>query len=163
RQVNLQGIFTAVFFALLVMQFHSPAIAQSSVSDRPLPEATQFLQRVRQNIARQYDDAILLNGYAYHVKSTHDELNDEGRTRDQRVEESDVINKDGLPLYKLVSKDGKALSPKETANKEYKPIHRGPFNRPKTGEQAIQEAKAFVDDLFRVMEFKILRRESVRN
>ena len=168
RQFSYDGgmmrrtLSTAVFL-LLFLRLDSGVRAQSAGGDGPLPEAAQFLERVRQNIFRQYDDAILLNGYAYHVKSTRDSVTDEGKTKDRSIEESDVINKDGLPLYKLVSKDGKPLSEKEAAKKEYKPLNRGPFNRPKTGEEAMQEAKAFVDDLFRVMDFKILRRENVRN
>src|SRR5207237_4319277 len=49
------------------------------------------------------------------------------------------------------------------AKQEYEPLRRGPFNRPKSGTQAIEEAKAFVDDLFRVMDFKLVRRENIRN
>jgi hypothetical protein len=135
---------------------------QSAGPDRPLPDAASFLAHVRQNVARQYDDAVLLNGYAYHVKTTRDLLSGAAKTKDRKIEESDVMNKDGLPLYKLVSKDGKPLSAKDGAKSEYKPIHHGPFDHPKNGEEAIREAKAFVDDLFRVMDFKMLRRDVVR-
>ena len=161
--MSMRPIGSTVVFLGFFLWLDSGLMAQSAGLDGPLPEPSQFLARVRQNIARQYDDAILLNGYAYHVKSTHDAVTDEGKTKDRSIEESDVINKDGLPLYKLVSKDGKPLSQKDAAKNEYKPLSRGPFNRPKTGAEAIQEAKAFVDDLFRVMDFKVLRRETVRN
>ena len=117
-----------------------------------------MLERVRQNLARQYDDAILLNGYAYHVTSTNDELANDGKSKQRKVEEFDVLNKDGQPLYKLVARDGKQLS-----NKDYEPLRRGPFNRPKKGAEATREAKAFVDDLFRIMDFRIVRRENVRD
>jgi hypothetical protein len=126
---------------LLLFRLDSAAGVQSFGVDRPLPEATEFLERVRRNVARQYDDAILLNGYTYHVKSTRDNLTDKGALKDRRIEESDVINKDGLPLYKLVSKDGKPLSDKDAAKQEYEPLRRGPFNRPKSGPEAIEEAQ----------------------
>jgi len=132
------------------------------VNAQPLPDSlpnkAQFLERVRQNIVRQYDDAILLNGYAYHMTATHDDLTNDGKTKHRSLEEFEVINKDGLPLYKLVSRDGKP-----SGKKDYKPIHHGPFDHPKTGQEAMREAKAFVDDLFRVMDFRILRRETLRN
>jgi len=123
-----------------------------------LPNQAQFLERVRQNIARQYDDDILLNGYTYHLNATLDDLTNDGKTKHRSLEEFEVINKDGLPLYKLVSSDGKP-----SGKKDYKPIHHGPFDHPNTGQEAMREAKAFVDDLFRVMDFRIVRRETVRD
>src|SRR5262249_8473013 len=75
----------------------------------------------------------------------------------------DVINKDGVPLYKLVSRDGKPLSDKEAAQRTYEPMQHGPFTRPKSRDEALKEAAAFVDDLVRVMEFRILRRENMRS
>ena len=128
--------------------------AQTAIS---LPIPAPLLDRIRQNIARQYDDTVLLNGYTYHLNSTRDDLTSDGKTKRQTVEEFDVLNKDGLPLYKLVAKDGKPL-----ANKDYAPLNHGPFDRAKTGPEATREAKAIVDDLFRVMDFKIVRRETVR-
>jgi len=149
--------FLAATVFLLCGAGAQPLLSQA-LPNQPLPNQGQLLERVRQNLFRQYDDAILLNGYTYHVTSTNDELNNNGKSKQRRVEEFDVLNKDGLPLYKLVAKDGKPFS-----NKDYEPLRRGPFNRPKKGDEAIREAKAFVDDLFRVMDFRIVRRENVRN
>src|SRR5262245_33705637 len=96
---------------LLVLLLRVDSAAGFQVTaDRPLPDAPQFLDRVRQKLANQYDDAILLNGYAYHVKKTQDNLDDAGKTKDREIEEHDVMNKDGLPLYRLVAKNGKPLS-----------------------------------------------------
>src|SRR4051812_8949687 len=158
----MKRILSAAAVLLVCLELQTRVEAQSAGEDRPLPDAAPFLERVRQNIARQYDDAILLNGYTYHVKSTRDTLEDDQKIKEQSVQEWDVLNKDGLPLYKLVARNGKRLSEKELAKQDYKPLNRGPFNRPKRGKEAIEEAKAFVDDLFRVMEFKVLRRETVR-
>jgi len=160
--MNMQRASAAVILLGLLLHVVCESGAQSAAADAPLPEPSEFLEKVRRNIVRQYDDAILLNGYTYRMKMTHDELTGEGKTKERKIEESEVINKDGLPLYKLVAKDGQPLSEKEAAKQKFEPRSRGPFNRPKSGEEAIKEAKAFVDDLFRVMNFKVVRREHVR-
>jgi hypothetical protein len=143
---------------LLLIQVNSKATAQSAVADRPLPAAASFLEAVHQNLARQYDDAFLLDGFTYHVKSTRDELTADGTLKAQRSSDHDVIYNNGV-LQKLVWKDGKPPSPKDAATTKHAPVGADVKGR----QKAIREAKAVVDDIFRVMNLRIVRREIVRD
>src|SRR5436190_13196220 len=98
---------------LLFVQMDSKVTAQSVVADRPLPAAS-FLEAVHQNLARQYDDAFLLDGFTYHVKSTRDEMTADGKLKARKSSDYEVTYNNGV-LQKLVLKDGTPPSSKDAA------------------------------------------------
>lgn len=142
---------------LLLIQMDSKATAQSAVADRSLPAAS-FLEAVHQNLGRQYDDAFLLDGFTYHVKSTRDEMTADGKLKGRQSSDYDVIYNNGV-LQKLVWKDGKPPSSKDAAATKRVPIAADARSR----QKAIREAKAVVDDIFRVTNLRIVRREVIRD
>ena len=135
----------------------SKATAQSAVADRPLPAAS-FLETVHQNLARQYDDAFLLDGFTYHVKTTRDEMTADGKLKARKRSDYDVIYNNGV-LQKLASKDGTSSGSKDAVPTKEAPIAADEKSR----QEAIREAKAVVDDIFRVMNLRIVRREIIRD
>ena len=141
---------------LLFVQMDSKATAQSAVADRPLPAAS-FLETVHQNLARQYDDAFLLDGFTYHVKTTRDEMTADGKLKARKSSDYDVIYNNGV-LQKLASKDGTSPGSKDAVTTKHAPIAADEKSR----QEAIREAKAVVDDIFRVMNVRIVRREIIR-
>jgi len=142
---------------LLFVQMDSKATAQSAVADRPLPAAS-FLETVHQNLARQYDDAFLLDGFTYHVKTTRDEMTADGKLKARKSSDYDVIYNNGV-LQKLASKDGTSSGSKDAVPTKQAPIAADEKSR----QEAIREAKAVVDDIFRVMNLRIVRREIIRD
>ena len=142
---------------LLFVQMDSKATAQSAVADRPLPAAS-FLETVHQNLARQYDDAFLLDGFTYHVKTTRDEMTADGKLKARKRSDYDVIYNNGV-LQKLASKDGTSSGSKDAVPTKQAPIAADEKSR----QEAIREAKAVVDDIFRVMNLRIVRREIIRD
>src|SRR5688500_559041 len=105
---------------LLFSQLDSKVTAQSAVAERPLPAASSFAS-VRQTLARQYDDAFLLDGFTYHVKSTRDEMTGDGKLKARTSSDYDVIYNNGV-LQKLVWKDGKPASSNDAPTKKQVPI-----------------------------------------
>ena len=131
---------------------------QFSISERAMPEAAPYFEALRQHLAVEYNDAPVLDGYTYHVKRTLAEVADNGKLNTKEVEEYDVINNNGLPLRKLVSKNGKPLNAKGAEQQKYEPVRRRP-NSP----EAIVQGNKVAEDVLRVMNLKLVRREMVGN
>jgi hypothetical protein len=131
---------------------------QYSVSERTMPEAEPYFEALRQHLAVGYNDAPVLDGYTYHLKRTIAEVVKGGKLNTKEVEEYDVISKDGLQQRKLVSKNGKPLNAKDAEKQKYEPVRRQP-NDP----EAIVEANKVAEDVLRVINFKLVRREMVGN
>jgi hypothetical protein len=148
---------SAAILILLFVRMDSKATAQSAVADRPLPAAS-FLETVHQNLARQYDDPFLLDGFTYHVKTTRDEMTADGKLKARKRSDYDVIYNNGV-LQKLASKDGTSSGSKDAVPTKQAPIAADEKSR----QEAIREAKAVVDDIFRVMNLRIVRREIIRD
>ena len=128
---------------------------QFSVSERAMPEAGPYFEALRQHLAVEYNDAPVLDGYTYHLKRSIAEVVKGGKLNTKEVKEYDVINKNGLPQRKLVSKNGKPLHAKDAEKQKYEPVRRQP-----NGPEAIVDV---AEDVLRVMNFKLMRREMVGN
>jgi hypothetical protein len=131
---------------------------QFSISERAMPEAAPYFEALRQHLAVEYNDALVLDGYTYHVKRTLAEVVKNGKLKTKEVEEYDVIYKNGSPLHKLVSKNGKPPNAKGAEGQKYQPVRREP-NDP----EAIIQANRVAEDVLRVMNLKLVRREMVGN
>jgi hypothetical protein len=131
---------------------------QFSTSERAMPEAAPYFEALRRHLAVEYNDAPVLDGYTYHLKRTLAEVADSGKLNTKEVDEFDVINKNGLPLRKLVSKNGKPLNAKSAEEQKYEPVRRRP-----NSQEAIVQADKVAEDVLRVMNLKLVRREMVGN
>lgn len=123
-----------------------------------MPDAATFLEAVHQKLARQYDDAFLLDGFTYHVKSARDDMSADGKLESRKTSDYDVVYNNGV-LQKMVWKDGRPPSPQDAAATKRVPVS----SDAKSRQKAIREAKAVVDDIFRVMNLRIVRGEIVRD
>src|SRR5262249_457209 len=131
---------------------------QFSMTEPAMPEAAPYFEALRQHLAVEYNDAPALDGYTYHLKRTLAEVADNGKLNTKEMEEYDVINKNGLPLRKLVSKNGKPLNAKGAEEQKYEPVRRQP-----NGREAITQANKVAEDVLRLMNLKLVRREMVGN
>src|SRR5262245_45318583 len=131
---------------------------QFSISEHAMPEAAPYFEALRQHLAVEYRDAPVLDGYTYHLKRTLAEVANNGKLNTKEAEEYDVINKNGLPLRKLVSKNGKPLNAKGAEEQKYEPVGHQP-----NGPEAIIQANKVAEDVLRIMNLKIVRREMVGN
>jgi len=131
---------------------------QFSISEPAMPEAAAYFEALRQHLGVENSDAPVLDGYTYHLKRTLAEVAKDGKPKTKEVEEYDVINKNGLPLRKLVAKNGKPIKAKGTEEQSYESVRRLP-----SGPEAIIQANKVAEDVLRIMDLKLVRRELVEN
>ena len=148
-----KGEFIIISYVILI-----GLSGQLSLSERALPEPAPYLEAVRHHLAVEYNDAPILDGYTYTLKRTLAEVEKNGKLKTKVVEEYDVIYKNGLPLHKLVSKNGKPPDAKGEEKQKYEPVRRD-SNDP----DAIIQANRVAEDVLRVMNLKLVRREMVGN
>jgi hypothetical protein len=133
-------------------------LIQLSSSERVIPEAEPYFEALRQHLAVEHDDAPVLDGYTYHQKRTLAEVVKGGKLNIKEVKEYDIIYKNGSPLRKLVSKNGKPLNAKAAEEQKYEPVR-----RQLNGPAAISEANKAAEDVLRIMNLKLVRREMAGN
>ena len=95
-------------------QPRSPAIDRRAAIDRPLPNIALLMLDVE---ARQREAEKVEKDYIFHSVATGQEVDGHGAVKKTEVDEYDVFWIDGVPVRKLVKKDGKPLTDKE-AQKE---------------------------------------------
>jgi hypothetical protein len=97
----------------------APALCQSSQSatpstatpsDRPIPDGETLLNEVREH---QKDIEDLRRHYTYHMLQTTDDVDANGDVKKKETEELNFEFVDGVPVDRLVKRDGKALSAAE--------------------------------------------------
>ena len=150
-----------------------PALAFTrQESDRPLPELNSFLQEVRKHLR---SDRLLLSQYTYTATETERQLDGDGNVKKTEVDVYEVYPslEEGQTYKKLISKNGKPLSPKEIEKQdreqEKKVLERA-RKLDRAGERAKLEAKAAeerrkeneaIDELFRLYEFSLVGRRAL--
>lgn len=133
-------------------------LIQFSISERVMPEAALYFEALRQHLAVESNDAPILDGYTYHLKRTLAEVVKGGKLNPKEVEEYDIIYTNGSPQRKLVSKNGKPLNAKGAEEQKYEPVRHQP-NAP----AAIIQSNKVAEDVLRIMNLKLVRREMVGN
>jgi len=133
-------------------------LIQFSTGERAMPEAEPYFEPLRQHLAVGHIDALVLDGYTYHLKRTLAEVVKGGKLNTKEVKEYDIIYKNGSPLLKLVSKDGKPLNAKDAEEQKYEPVRRQP-----DGPEAITQARKIAEDVLSIMNLKLVGREMIGN
>jgi hypothetical protein len=90
----------------------SPKAHAGQDSEAPLPDIPALMHDVEAN--QRKAEAIEKN-YAYHSVETEQEVDGHGRAKKTTVTESDHYWINGVPIRRIVKKDGKDLSPDELA------------------------------------------------
>jgi hypothetical protein len=143
-----------------------------AAQERPLPDFDTFAAEVKKHLAT--DDA-LQRGYVYTEKRTEQKVNAAGRVTDESVKVFEVYP--GLPgedrYRRLIEEDGRPTSPDKLAREdrerrkkaeEYARKQTIVTERQKEArefDKARQEYSAAVEDIFRVYDIQMLRREGL--
>jgi hypothetical protein len=90
----------------------SQPLADKPLPDKPLPDIPTLMHQVEEN--QRKAEAIEKN-YIYHSVATVQELDGHGRVKKTTVTESDHFWIDGVPVRRVVKKDGKELTAEEIA------------------------------------------------
>ena len=93
-----------------------PASAQAaSTADKPLPDIVAMMHDVEQN---QRKAEAIEKDYIYHSVETQEQTGSGGRVKKIKVMEYDHYWSEGVPVRRLVRKDGKDLSASELAKED---------------------------------------------
>jgi hypothetical protein len=156
-----------IVLALLVLSLATPA-----AQDRPLPDYETFAAQVKTHLAT---DEERQSGYMFIERRTEQKLDGSGRSKDESVKVFEVYP--GLPgedrYRRLIEKDGKPV-PQDTLarqDRERQKEVESYAKRVSTSAERQKEARqrdkerrqygAAVDDLFRIYDIRMVRRESI--
>jgi hypothetical protein len=133
-------------------------------SQRPLPNPELFLQATRSQLILQLDEHELLKGYVYRRKTTREKLGRDGMAKDGQVVEHDIFEFNDGPQEKLISRNGVPLAepnPEKQDDQENKENWKKNESGPPFAPKSRQDREAMIDDMFRVWNFQMVRREFI--
>jgi hypothetical protein len=151
-----------------VMLLMAPLAAQ----DRPLPDFNTFSAQVRKHLAT---DEERQSGYVYVERRTEQKVDSSGRPTSETVKVYEIYP--GLPgqqrYRRLIEENGRRLMPDQIARQdrerqkdvdEYVKAQASESQRQKAAreqEKARRRTSAAIDDLFRIYDIRMVRRESI--
>ena len=83
--------------------------------DKPIPDIVAMMNDVQSN---QRKAEAIQKDYLYHSVETEQEVDDHGKVKKTTVTEYDHLWINGVPMRRLVKKNGKALTPEEIAKED---------------------------------------------
>ena len=111
RQILFATLFATFLQAQELPPVASPgSSAPGAAESRPLPEIASFMHAVE---AHQREDEAKLKDYIYQQVQTIDETDGHGGVKKREVRSFNVFWLQGVPVRKMISKDGKPLSADE--------------------------------------------------
>jgi hypothetical protein len=154
-----------IALALLV-----PLLAAPAAQDRPLPDYGSFAEEVKKHLAT---DEERQSGYMFIERRTEQKVDGSGRTTSESVKVFEVYP--GLPgqdrYRRMIEEDGKPVPPATLASKDrerrkevesYAGRMAKAADRRKEEQQLDKERRRYnaaVDDIFRVYDIQMVRRE----
>jgi hypothetical protein len=90
----------------------SKPLADEPLSAKPLPDIPTLMHQVEEN---QRKAEAIEKDYLYHSVATEQELDGQGRVKKTTITESDHFWVDGVPVRRVLKKDGKDLTAEEIA------------------------------------------------
>jgi len=152
----------------LALLFLTPSAAQ----ERPLPDFNSFAAQVK---TRLTTDEERQGDYMFIEKRTEQKLDGSGRVNDESVKTFEVYP--GLPgedrYRRLIAEGGKPVSPRKLADQDRERQENVESYARKISKEAARreeaekrdkerrETREAVDDLFRIYDIKMLRREAI--
>jgi hypothetical protein len=149
-----------------------PLLVTVAAQDRPLPDFNAFTAQVKTHLTT---DEERQSGYMFIEKRTEQKLDDAGRTTDESVSVFEVYP--GLPgqdrYRRLIQEHGKPVSPDTLAKNDRKrqqeveayarQIATTPGRQKETQqlEKDRSQYRAAIDDLFRIYDIRLVRREAL--
>jgi hypothetical protein len=143
--------------------------AAAQEAQRPLPDLHQFLSEVRE---RLHSDEFLLDQYTFTERHTENRLDANGKISKSTSAVYEVYPspEPGHTYRRLVSEDGRPLSPEELAREDRKQEEKEAKASARTAEQdartrsTVEERRrekeaAAIEEVFRIYDIRIVRRE----
>jgi hypothetical protein len=157
---------------LVVVVLLVPLLAAPAAQDRPLPDYQSFAAEVKKHLAT---DEERQSGYMFIERRTDQRLDGGGRVKSEDVKVFEVYP--GLPgqdrYRRLIEEDGRAVSGSKLAREDRERRHDvedyarkmdNAADRRKQ-EQQLDKARsrygAAIDDLFRIYDIQMIRREAI--
>jgi hypothetical protein len=147
-------------------------LATPAAQERPLPDFDTFAAEVKQHLAT---DEERQSGYSFLERRVEQKLDGSGRTKDESVKVFEVYP--GLPgeerYRRLIEEDGKAVAPDTLAKQDrerQEEVEKYARNLQNTSRQqaaareadkARREYSAAVEDIFRIYDIRMLRRDEI--
>ncbi len=147
-------------------------LATPAAQKRPLPDFDTFAAEVKQHLAT---DEERQSGYSFLERRVEQKLDGSGRTKDESVKVFEVYP--GLPgeerYRRLIEEDGKAVAPDTLAKQDrerQEEVEKYARNLQNTSRQqaaareadkARREYSAAVEDIFRIYDIRMLRRDEI--
>jgi hypothetical protein len=150
-------------------------LATPAAQERPLPEYEAFAAQVKKHLAT---DEERQSGYTFIERRIEQKLDDAGRTKSESVKVFEIYP--GLPnedrYRRLIEEDGKPVSPaalakQDSARKKQVEEYARKVSSTATpaqkqslareDEKARQKYNAAIDDIFRVYDIHMMRREAI--
>lgn len=159
-----------MFLAFCLLQGSSAA--QGSVQN--LPDLGAFLRDVRAHLR---SDRLLQSQYTFNLKETEIQLDKQGNTKETHVDEYEVYPslEEDLTYLRLISKDGKPLSPEEIEKQDRKADRKfrerarelqkaGIDERTQRLAKEAEEKRkedVVIDELFHLYDISMVRRDTI--
>ncbi len=118
-----------------------PAVAAAPAPERALPDVATLMHDVERH---QREAEAVEKNYLYRSVVTSEEMDERGGVKKTEVREFDVFWENGVPVRRMVKKDGRALTAEE-ARKEAERVDRGAARvkeRREKGDEAGKETDA---------------------
>ena len=149
-----------------------PMLAAPAAQERPLPDYQSFAAEVKKHIAT---DEERQSGYMFIERRTDQRLDGNGRVKSAEVKVFEVYP--GLPgeerYQRLIEEDGKPVPPSKLAERDLqrrKQVEDYARKMANAGDRRKQEQQvekershygAAIDDLFRIYDIQMIRREAI--
>jgi hypothetical protein len=171
---NLLRLIRACILSGLLCLLLLSARGLAQTENQPLPELNAFLMKVRENLK---SDRLLLSRYTFDMEETVHQLDKEGQVRKNEVHVYEVYPslEEDMTYQRLISENGKPVDAKKLEEQDRKfskkaeSRARGLAKEHKSDqeERLAKEAeeskkeRETIEDLFKLYEFTLLRREIV--
>ena len=90
----------------------------AAISDLPLPDAAEFIEKAQARAAEQFDDSSVLAGYVYRLKQTEEDLGRGDTVKKAKTTNAEVYHFAQGRFRKVLTRNGITLSEKDARKQE---------------------------------------------
>lgn len=142
----------------------------AAVSDVPLPDAAEFIEKARTRAVEQFDETSVLAGYVYRLKQTDEDLGRGGTVKKAQTTDAEVYHFEHGRFRKVLARNGVTLSEKDARRQETElskhvsgekvQKQTAPPWMPSRGSD--EDRLEMMRDIGGAFDFELLRREDLR-
>ncbi len=142
----------------------------AAVSDVPLPDAAEFIEKAQTRAVEQLDESSVLAGYVYRLKQTDEDLGRGDTVKKAKTTDAEVYHFEHGRFRKVITRNGVTLSEKDARRQEAE------FSKHVTGEEvqkqtappwlpsrgaSDEDRREMMRDISGAFDFELLRRENL--